>query len=162
MDPLTPNPVLAITAWQDPVIDTQGFGSASQYVELCWLPVLGPTATWMWRRLAAGLSANPAGYRLELLELARWLGVGCKGGRHSPAVGAVERLIKFGAAQGRIVRSDTTGAIGDTELRVRRYLAPLSLRQVERLPATLQRAHHGLVAKHQDLLARQRELAAAS
>ena len=58
------------TPWTDPVVDLVGFDATSAYVELCWLPTLGPSATWMLRRLAAGFKVNPDGYQVDLVQLA--------------------------------------------------------------------------------------------
>ena len=40
-----------VVPWHDPVVDSVGFDVRSNYVELFWLNVLGPTATWALRRL---------------------------------------------------------------------------------------------------------------
>ena len=44
-------------------------------MELFWLNVLGPTATWALRRLVAGLDRYPLGYELDLAEMAQELGL---------------------------------------------------------------------------------------
>jgi len=53
---------LAIRPWPDPVIDNLGLDPRSTYVETFWLGVLGPSTTWLLRRMAAGLEASPEGF----------------------------------------------------------------------------------------------------
>jgi hypothetical protein len=122
---------IAVRPWPDPIIDTLGFDPRSLYVEQFWLGILGPSTTWLLRRLAAGLEAKPAGFDLCLAETARALGLGDKGGRHSPFVRTLTRMCQFDVAQ----------AQGEGVLAVRRKLPPLSRRQVVRLPVALQDAH---------------------
>src|SRR5438445_13778465 len=122
---------LTVRPWPDPVIDAVGHDPRSRYVEQFWLGVLGPSTTWLLRRLAAELEAQPAGFDLPLSDTARALGLGDKGGKHSPFVRAL----------GRCVQSELARPDGETALAVRRKIPPLSRRQVMRLPATLQEAH---------------------
>jgi hypothetical protein len=70
---------LHIKPWPDPVIDRVGHDPRSAYVERFWLGILGPSTTWLLRRLAAGLEAAPAGFDLTLSETARCLGLGGEG-----------------------------------------------------------------------------------
>jgi hypothetical protein len=128
---------LVIRPWPDEVVERYGFEPTSAYVELAWLPVLGPSATWLYRRLAAGLRAHPEGYTLDLAELARSLGLGEGTGPNSSIVRTVRRLVAFGVA-----RVDDDGMV-----RVRRRIGPLTQRQVDRLVPRLQRAHAELVAR---------------
>ncbi len=130
-DPLLPNDHLHVTPWPDPVIDALGHDPRSLYVETFWLGVLGPSSTWLLRRLAAGLEAAPEGFDLPLAETARCLGLGFKNGRHSTFVRAVGRCCQFSLAQ----------ICGGNGLAVRRKVPPLNRHQVGRLPATLQDAH---------------------
>ena len=113
------------------MIDRLGHDPRSPYVEQFWLGVLGPSTTWLLRRLAAGLEASPAGFELPLAETARAIGLGEKGGRHSPFMRALVRCCQFGLAQPHDQRT----------LAVRRRLPPLNRRQLARLPETLQDAH---------------------
>src|SRR5437879_11002157 len=122
---------LAIRPWPDSVIDAVGHDPRSAYVERFWLGILGPSTTWLLRRLATGLEAQPAGFDLPLGETARQLGLGDKGGRHSPFVRALSRVCQFELGQPR----------GKGELAVRRKVPPLNRRQVARLSAELQEAH---------------------
>ena len=129
-----PAGTLTIRPWPDPVIDSLGHDPRSHYVETYWLGILGPSTTWLLRRLVAGLEANPAGFDLPLADTARCLGLGDKGGRHSPFMRALTRLVQFDLAQPH----------GDPVLAVRRKVPPLNRRQVQRLPAVLQAQHQAL------------------
>jgi hypothetical protein len=118
------------------VIDAQGYDPRSWYVERFWLSVLGPTSTWLLRRLAAGLDAEPAGFELDVDEAARALGLGGRRGRHSPFQRAVGRCVTFEVARRG----------GDAVLDVRRRLPPLPRRHLMRLTPTLQEHHRRWIA----------------
>jgi hypothetical protein len=122
--------VLHVHHWPDPVIDHLGHDPRSWYTERFWLPILGPTATWLLRRFADGLDARPEGFDVETEAWAKSLGLGGGTGRNAPFPRTVLRLCQFGAA--------TRHARG---LAVRRRLAPLAAHQVARLPEDL-RSHH--------------------
>jgi hypothetical protein len=124
---------LTVQPWPDEVIDSLGFDPRSPYVERFWLGVLGPSTTWLLRRTAAGFDLNPDGFELPLDETARALGLGDRGGRHSPFLRTINRMIQFELAQ---VLSPGSG-----ELAVRRRIPPLNRRQVARLSPALQDAH---------------------
>jgi hypothetical protein len=129
--PTYPIPSLAVEAWPDPVIDEVGHDVRSLYVERFWLGLLGPSATWLLRRLVSGLDDHPAGYELDLALTATELGLGNRSGRHSPFFRSIERCCRFGAAH----------QVGDRTLRVRRKLPPLTRAQLQRLPDALREAH---------------------
>lgn len=133
-----PTPALTVRPWPDPVIDQVGHDPRSPYVEQFWLGVLGPTATWLLRRLAGGLEATPAGFELDLSATAAELGLGDHTGPHSPFLRSIRRCCRFGAAE----------LIDDATLRVRRKLPPLTRVQVERLPDGLRASHDRWVADH--------------
>jgi hypothetical protein len=120
-----------VRPWPDGVIDALGHDPRSSYVEQFWLGILGPSTTWLLRRLAAGLEAHPEGFDLPLADTAQALGLGSKGGRHSPFMRALGRCCQFDLAEAR----------PDGVLAVRRKLPPLSRRQLLRLPPSLQSAH---------------------
>jgi hypothetical protein len=122
---------LLVRPWPDEVIDSLGFDPRSAYAETFWLGVLGPSTTWLLRRLVAGLEAQPDGYELPLAETARSLGLGDRGGRHSPFLRAITRTIQFELAQPE----------GEQVLAVRRKVPPLNRRQLLRLSPGLQAAH---------------------
>src|SRR5437763_7803598 len=122
---------LEIRPWPDAVIDTVGHDPRSHYVEEFWLGILGPSTTWLLRRVAAGLEANPGGFTMTLADTATALGLGNKGGRHSPFMRALGRVCQFDLGQ---LHDEHT-------LAVRRKLPPLNRRQVEPLPDMLRDAH---------------------
>lgn len=135
--PRFPTSTLQVRPWPDPVIDEVGHDPRSPYVERFWLGVLGPTATWLLRRLAAGLEDSPAGFDLDLLATATELGIGNHAGQHSPFVRSIDRCCRFGAAE----------LVDDRTLRVRRKLPPLTRAQVERLPDRLRASHAQWMAR---------------
>jgi hypothetical protein len=122
---------LLIRPWPDQLIESLGFDPRSEYVERFWLGVLGPSTSWLLRRLIAGLEESPNGFELPLAETARSLGLGDRGGRTSPFIRAIHRTMQFELAQAR----------GSRMLAVRRKVPPLSRRQVEQLAPELQAAH---------------------
>ncbi len=132
--PAGPPGALAIRPWPDSVIDSLGHDPRSLYVETYWLGILGPSTTWLLRRVVAGLDANPDGFDLDLADTARCLGLGDKGGRHSPFMRALSRLVQFDLAQ-----------LQGEALAVRRRVPPLNRRQVTRLPGSLQAQHQKLL-----------------
>src|SRR2546427_9798851 len=89
---------LTIRPWPDQVIDALGHDPRSAYVEQFWLGILGPSTTWLLRRLATGLEAEPAGFALPLADTARALGLGNQNGRHSPFIRALGRICQFDLA----------------------------------------------------------------
>ncbi len=133
--PTYPVPVLQIQAWPDTVIDAVGHDVRSPYVERFWLGVLGPSATWLLRRLVTGLEEEPDGFEMDLARTAVELGLGNRSGRHSPFFRSIDRCCRFGAAQ----------LLDESTLRVRRKLPPLTRMQVARLPLELQQTHQAWV-----------------
>jgi hypothetical protein len=119
-----------VTPWIDPVVDRRGHDPRSAYVEQFWLSVLGPTATWLLRRLVAGFDRQPAGYELVVAESARSLGLSIAKGTASPFAKALQRCVMFGVVN-RLSESWV----------VRRRVPSISQRHLLRLPLDLQRAH---------------------
>lgn len=126
-----PLDTLTIRSWPDEVIDLVGHHPCSTYVESFWLGVLGPSTTFLLRHLVTTLEAAPEGFELPLAVTARRLGLGDKGGRHSPFMRSLARLVQFELAQ---LEDDRT-------LVVRRRVPPLNRGQLLRLPDALQTAH---------------------
>ncbi len=122
---------LTVSPWPDDLIDSLGFDARSPYVERFWLGVLGPSTTWLLRRVAAGFDQHPEGFELSLSQTAQALGLGDRGGRNSPFLRTVNRVIQF----------DLARVAGPAELAVRRKLPPLSRRQTNRLSPSLQADH---------------------
>jgi hypothetical protein len=122
---------LHIVPWHDSVADAHGVHPCSRYVEVYWLGTIGPSATWLLRRLTYGLEARPDGFDLDLGETARALGLGDRMGKNSPFRRAIQRLCTFELARSH----------GPDGLAVRVRVPPLPLRHVSRLPASLQQGH---------------------
>lgn len=122
---------LVITPWVDDVADPFGVHPCSRYVELYWLGILGPSTTFLLRRLAYGLDIHPDGFTLDLAETARALGLGDRPGANAPFRRSLRRLRAFGLAR----------ECGPGGLAVRTRIPPLPLRHLARLPGALQQSH---------------------
>jgi hypothetical protein len=126
-----PARTIRIVCWDDGLIGACGFDPRSRYVERFWLPILGPSATWLLRQLADGLERSPAGLDLDVEEASARLGLGRAGGRQSPFRRAVGRCVRFGFAR----------ASGASYVAVRRVVSALPERHVLRLHPTLRLEH---------------------
>lgn len=122
---------LRVVPWLDPVADPLGVHPCSLYVEQYWLGILGPSTTWLLRRVSYGLEAHPDGFVLDLGDTAHALGLGDRMGKNSPFRRALHRLAKFELARPH-------GADG---IAVRTRIPPLPLRHIQRLPPSLQESH---------------------
>jgi hypothetical protein len=116
----------------EPDADTQGFDPRADYVEHFWLGILGPSTTLLCRYIAREFDRSPAGFELDLYECAQALGLGGRGGKHSPFMRALRRLQQFGLARD----------IGNDTLEVRVHVPPLNHHQLNRLSPRLQALHH--------------------
>jgi hypothetical protein len=132
-DTLETAPFLTIRQWIDPVVDERGHDPRSRYVEIFWLGVLGPTATWLLRRLASGLEVEPDGYELDLQVTAASMGLKFSPGRSSPFSRALQRCVMFGMAH----------PLPGGGLAVRRRIPPVGHRHLRRMPEQLQLEHAG-------------------
>jgi hypothetical protein len=121
---------LIILPWPDPEADRRGHEARGRYAELFVLPILGPTATWLLRRLVDGLEAFPDGYELDLAETAGALGLNYQPDRVGPFAKSLQRVVMFGYAQ--------QVPYG---LAVRSHLPSLTTKQLERLPSHLRHMH---------------------
>jgi hypothetical protein len=130
---------IRVLPWPDPVIDVLGYDPRSWYVERFWLSVLGPTSTWLLRRIAAGFDASPDGFDLDVDEAARALGLGGRRSRHSPFQRAVRRCVTFEVA--------TPGP--GPSLGVRRRIPPQPRRHLLRRSPSLQEHHRRWIAIQQ-------------
>jgi hypothetical protein len=128
--------VIAIRPWIDPVVDDHGHDPRSRYVETFWLGVLGPTATWLLRRLASRLEESPDGYELDLDATARAMGLSFTAGRSSPFNKALQRCVMFGLAHPIAI-----GGRDDAGLAIRRRIPPIAQRHLRRMPDDVQRQH---------------------
>lgn len=131
-----PTDALTIRPLRDEQVDRLGIDPRSPYVEEFWLGILGPSTTWLARRLAATFDDQPDGFDLPLAETARTLGLGDRGGRHSPFLRAVNRLVMFDFAQ----------ATGPDRLAVRRFVPTLGHRQLARLGPEREALHEAWLA----------------
>lgn len=123
-------PTLMVVPWHDPIVETVGFDARSQYVELFWLNVLGPTATWTLRRLVNGLDRYPLGYEMDLDETASMLGLAYGIGTSNSFARALQRCVLFGVSQ------QVPGGLA-----VRRKVPPVARRHLARMPETLRTMH---------------------
>jgi hypothetical protein len=131
--------VLTVRPWTDEVLQRSGFDPRSPYVERFWLSIIGPSATWLLRHIAAGFDAAPEGFEMDLGETARALGLGDRGGRNSPFFRTLNRMVQF----------DLARIGGPAELLVMPKLPPLNRRQAARLSPALQGAHERWQAEQQ-------------
>jgi hypothetical protein len=130
MPPRTPRE-LRVTAWIDPLLDETGFDARGEYVDIFWLPTIGPSATALLRHLAMWLAIAPDHCTFEMDELGRSLGLGTSESKHAPLPRAIARLVRFGLA-----RRSASG-----QLSVRQVVGPISQHLVERLSEPLQDLH---------------------
>ncbi|HYZ98798.1 MAG TPA: hypothetical protein VE575_08620 [Acidimicrobiales bacterium] len=121
----------------DPVVERVGFPVLEPYVELVWLPVIGPSATWMLRRLDAWLPPAPGRVMIDVAELGQVLGLGGSVAANATVQRTMGRLVRFGLAE------------WSDQLRVRTVVPPLSSRRLARLPARVREAHEALIAVRQ-------------
>ena len=136
---------IVVLPWADPVVEQLGHDPRSPYVEQFYLALLGPTLTFLLRRIADAFDAWPDGFEADLEELAGGLGLASTpGGRHGPFGRALGRAVKLGLAQPH-----------PFGLSVRRKLPPLSYRQVAKLPARVAAGPPGLARRRRRLSTRQ-------
>lgn len=110
------------------------------YVEMFWLPILGPSATWMLRRFHMGLRSQPDGFAIGLVELGQQLGLGTSVAANSSTVRTLDRLIGFNVVT-RV--QDNRGSYVEVPSGIRM----LSDRQVAGLTPVLQAAHPTRIAE---------------
>ena len=129
--PATATRTLEVVPWHQPVVDRLSLDPRGAYVEEFWLPVAGPSACWLLRRLADGLDEHPDGFVIHVEEMSKSLGLGGTVGRHAPFSRALARCAHFG-----LVQMSAEGRVA-----VRRCVPGLPQALVLRLPATLQVRH---------------------
>lgn len=127
-------PTVTVVPWRDPVVERIGHDACGDYVELFWLGSLGPTATWLLRRLAVLAVTRPEGTVVDLADLALGLGLGPDRGPTGSLGRSLGRLIMFGLA--RIDHDHDRDHVA-----VRGIVPPVPSRQLARLPDHLQLAH---------------------
>jgi hypothetical protein len=125
---------LTVVAYEDPLIERLGHGPDSPYIEQCWLAITGPSATWMWRRLARlATEAQTSPVVVDTTDLMLSVGLGESLARNSIGARTVTRMTAFDLAQ----RAGRDGGV----LAVRRALPRLSERQAQRLPLSARLYH---------------------
>jgi hypothetical protein len=140
---MEPPEVLAIHAvpHPNPKVRRVGFALDDPYVEQVWAGVIGPSALLVLRRLPVlWREREPA--LVDLRELGQSLGLGPSLARSGRTWRTIERLVGFGMAH---------WLPGD-ELGVRTEVAPLSGRQLARLPGWTRQVHDRLLGTHLDRL----------
>jgi hypothetical protein len=120
-----------ISPWPDPVLDTLGHDPRSRYVELFWLPTLGPTSVLLLRHLADRFERDPDGFDLDPATTSGMLGLGARDSSGAPLRRSLQRLTTF----------DLAHATGDDGFVVRRHVPPVQRHHVRRLPAPLRDLH---------------------
>jgi len=122
----------------DTRVQRVGFDLTDPYVEQCWGPVVGPSATLLLRRMPTLWTARvPA--TITHGELSRTLGLGAGGGANSRLMHSIDRLVRYGFA--------TWHEQGES-LDVYRQTPGLLPHQLERLPEWTQQAHERLLGAH--------------
>lgn len=122
---------LLVRPWPDPVLDEIGHDPRSPYVERFWLSILGPSATFFLRHVVERFDEAPHGFDLDLPACAAAIGLGVRQTRSAAFPRTVTRCCQFGAAR----------LTNPTTLEVRKRLAPLTRRQIIRLPEPLRDEH---------------------
>lgn len=137
-------PVLTIHAvpHRNPQVRQVGVGLDDPYVEQCWTPILGPSSVLLLRRMPLlWQHADPT--EIPMTELSRSIGLGTGISANSPMQHTLDRLERYGFCRqspgGHVAVPTTAG--------------PLSLRQLERVPAWCQQQHEDLWGRHLDALA---------
>jgi hypothetical protein len=139
--------LLVLRPWPDPLLDRVGHDPRADYVEQFWLPILGPSALLLLRRLVSALDAQvpgPSGVTsapgpggdaeprtVSVGDLASSLGMGSPRGPSGAFYRTLDRLVSFGFAH----------LVDDATLAVRTHLPPLTRRQLKRLPEVVRAEH---------------------
>jgi hypothetical protein len=123
---------MQVIAWHNPAVEASGHRPGTPYVEHVYVSHLGPSATWLWQRLARVATANPSTI-IDMADLAASLGLGTNLGSHSAMSRTVNRLVLFEGAR----------RAGNT-LAVRLALPDLPANRLARLPVSVRVAHQHL------------------
>ena len=137
---MEPSDVLTLTPIDHPDerVSRVGFDLTSPYVEQCWGPVVGPSATMLLRRMPT-LWTERVPATITHRELARSLGLGGGTANNSRLAYTLDRINRFGLATW-----DRQAGTLDVYLQV----AGLTQPQLHRLPEWTQRAHERLLDSH--------------
>lgn len=115
---------VALKALKDPIIDTLGYDPNDEYCERFWLPILGPTAFLLLKRIIIALELSPEGFHLNIGESSQALGLGLRIGKNSPVMKSLNRYCVLGLGKHN----------GGASYVIRRSLPPLSNRQIRMFP----------------------------
>jgi len=129
MNELRVEKTLVVVPWLDPIVDEVGFDVFSRYAEMFWLPIMGPSALWIMRRIVMGFAEFPGGYEMDTEEIALAVGLSFTQGANCPFSRALRRCQWFGAAQ---------SVHGGLAVRIK--LPPVSRRQIQRFPTSLKQS----------------------
>lgn len=102
----------------------------SDYVEMYWLPLLGPSCIVALRRFGMWFASAPEGVTIALADLARQLGLGPRLASNAPVVRTLARIAAFGLAD-----------LADDAYCVTTRLPDLPPRHVEILPSARRALH---------------------
>lgn len=130
MNPAGTHDRIEVSCWRDAVVERVGFDACGDYVELFWLPIIGPTSTWLLRRLAITAVLHPQGMSIDATTLAQSLGLGYDTSSRGSLARSLHRLTIFGLAR-----------VHGPRVEIRSVVPPLTLKHLARLPEHLQRAH---------------------
>jgi hypothetical protein len=122
-----------------------GYDAQSSYVEQFWLPVLGPSTTFLIRHLNTRLAREGEGVLLDAALTARALGLGEHPGRHAPFLRSIRRAIDYDLVS--VGEREENTPESEVQLLVRRLVPMLSNRLAERLPEPLAREHHRALSR---------------
>ncbi|MDQ3176623.1 MAG: hypothetical protein M3Q72_03630 [Actinomycetota bacterium] len=117
----------------DAKIDERGHDPRSDYVELFWLGILGPSPTWLVRRVVMRFAQDPNGFEVDCAEMAAELGLAAGKGWASTFGRAIQRCVMFG-----IAAPLEHGVVGWS---FRRRLPTVAARHVARLPERIAAMH---------------------
>lgn len=117
---------LQVTTFTDTDTERWGHPVRSAYTEMFWLPIIGPTTSWLLRRLQVGDVVVPV--PLGLLSLS--MGVGVAGGINAPVIRSLSRLVEYGLA-----------VVDEDRFSVTTHVPRLSAKQLVRLPGPFRQQH---------------------
>jgi hypothetical protein len=123
-----------VIAYPDSIVEEFGYGPEAAYIEYCWLPIIGPSGAWLWRRLArTAIEAGATPVQVDAVDLFVGIGLGEGLLRHSTGPRTISRLVAFDFAR----RAGRDGEL----LAVRTAVGSLPRHFVRRLPLTARLFH---------------------
>ena len=131
---------MQVIALHSPAVEANGHRPGSPYIEHVYVSTLGPSATWLWQRLARVATASPSTV-IDMADLAAGLGLGTTLGPNSAMSRTVNRLVLFDGAR----------RAGNT-LAVRLALPDLLANRLARVPVSVRIAHQHLGGSHRPTL----------